>query len=197
MEDVSTIKQTKIIDKNFVAKYIDSDGKVCYRANLFDQVGPIENYVPLIHALNSAKEGERVTININSPGGYVTTGLRIMQAMFNCKANVETYGVGPCASIAACIWAAGKTRILSEPLGSLMVHMPSSQVGGKTLDIAEECKFTNEFFAGLIRQLFGGVLTTEELDKVINERTDSYFPADVINQRIAANNDKALEGGIK
>lgn len=186
MEPISTIKQTKITDKNFVAKYFDSTGTVCYRANIFDQVGPIENYVPLLHILNTAKRGERIIININSPGGFVTTGLRIMQAIQNSKACVHTIGVGPCMSIAACIWGAGHVRKLSDPLGSLMVHMPSTQIGGKTLDIAEECKFTNEFFASLLRNLFAGILTEDELNKVINERTDSYFNAHDINARLEA-----------
>lgn len=184
MEPISTVKQPKITDKNFVAGYFDGNGTKCYRANIFDQVGPVENYIPLIHILNTAKAGEIVTIYINSPGGFVTTGLRIMQAIHNCKAEVHTVGVGPCMSIAACIWGAGKCRVLSDPMGSLMVHMPSTQMGGKTLDIAEECKFTNDFFASLLRKLFEGILTTEELDKVINERTDSYFNAATINGRL-------------
>lgn len=186
MEAITTIKVPKITEKNFVTRYVDSNGYCCYRANLYDKVGPIENYVPLLHILNTAKEKETVDIYINSPGGYVTTGLRLMQAMYNSKGTVRTIAVGPCMSIAACIWAAGKIRIMSKPFGSLMVHMPSSQINGKTLDIAEECKFTNEFFTGLLRKLFQGILTEEELHKVIEERTDSYFDAETITGRLQA-----------
>ncbi len=188
METVTSIKQPKITDKNFIAKFTREDGKVCYRANLFDQVGEIENYVPLLHVLNTAKPGEIVEIMINSPGGFVTTGVRIMQAIYNCKADVYTVGVGPCMSIAACIWGAGKYRKMMEPLGSLMIHMPSSQIGGKTLDIAQECHSTNAYFSGVIRLLFKDILTEEEMSEVIDQRKDKYFNAKYVNEKL---------GGVK
>lgn len=184
MDSICTIKATKITDKNFVTKFFNENKQAIWRANLFDQVGPIENYIPLIHILNVAKENDIVEIMINSPGGYVTTGIRIMQAIYNCKALVRTISVGPCMSIAACIWGAGKERIMTEPLGSLMVHMPSSQIGGKTLDIAEECGFTNTYFANLIQNLFKNILTEEEFHEVISCRKDKYFDAVTINNRL-------------
>jgi ATP-dependent protease ClpP protease subunit len=72
------------------------------------------------------------------------------------------------------------------PGSTLMIHMPSGGQSGKTMDIADECSQLNEYFAYLLRTIGKGLITEDEFDLIINRREDTFFPADVINERLKA-----------
>jgi len=185
MKALTTIKPKNINDKCFVSMATDEQsGFLKVTATIYDAVGSINDYTNLLFALNAAKPNDTIIINICSPGGSVSTGLRIMQAINNCKGRVVTKSVGPCQSIAACIWAVGHERLMTEPFGSLMVHMPSADISGKTSDIANDCKFTNEFFADLLKKIFVGIVKEDELSDIIDKSIDKYFSASVVNERL-------------
>jgi ATP-dependent Clp protease protease subunit len=73
---------------------------------------------------------------INSPGGVVTAGLAIHDAMQYVRCDVQTVCVGQCASMGAVLLAAGakgKRQIL--PNGRVMIHQPHGGAGGTSTDI--------------------------------------------------------------
>jgi len=67
---------------------------------------------------------KKIQVWINSPGGNVSEGMAIYNAILKTKTNVDTYCVGIAASIAAVIFQAGRNRIMSD-YGQLMYHNPS------------------------------------------------------------------------
>ena len=73
-----------------------------------------------------------IQVWIQSPGGVITDGMSIYNAILKTKTKVDTYCIGMAASIAAVIFQAGRKRIMSD-YGLLMFHNPS---GGdkKSLD---------------------------------------------------------------
>lgn len=64
---------------------------------------------------------KRIQVWINSPGGIVMDGYNIYNAILKSKTKVDTYCVGICASIAAVIFQAGRTRYMAD-YGKLMYH---------------------------------------------------------------------------
>lgn len=84
-----------------------------------------------------AEDAEKdVVMYVNSPGGSVTAGLAIYDAMQYIRCDVTTVCVGQCASMGAVLLAAGaagKRHIL--PNSRVMIHQPHGGAGGTASDI--------------------------------------------------------------
>ena len=89
-----------------------------------------------------AEDAEKdITIYMNSPGGSVTAGLAIYDAMQYVRPDIVTVCVGQCASMAAVLLAAGakgKRHIL--PHSRVMIHQPHGGAGGTSRDIEIQAK---------------------------------------------------------
>ena len=82
-----------------------------------------------------------IIMYINSPGGVVTAGLAIFDAMKYVRCDVQTVCVGQCASMGAVLLAAGtkgKRQIL--PNGRVMIHQPHGGARGQVTDIEIQAK---------------------------------------------------------
>ncbi len=77
-----------------------------------------------------------VSLYVNSPGGSVTAGLAILDAMNHIKPDVSTVCVGMAASAAAVILAAGaKGKRYALPNAEVMIHQPWGGAQGQATDI--------------------------------------------------------------
>jgi ATP-dependent Clp protease, protease subunit len=89
-----------------------------------------------------AEDAEKdVILYMNSPGGSVTSGLAIYDAMQYIRCPVQTVCVGQCASMAAVLLAGGtkgKRHIL--PHSRVMIHQPHGGAGGTSADIEIQAK---------------------------------------------------------
>lgn len=86
--------------------------------------------------LASEDSEKDIVMYINSPGGSVTAGLAIYDAMKFVRCDVQTVCVGQCASMGAVLLAGGtkgKRQIL--PNGRVMIHQPHGGAGGTSRDI--------------------------------------------------------------
>lgn len=73
---------------------------------------------------------------INSPGGSVSAGLAIYDAMQFVDCPIHTYCMGLAASMAAVLLCAGtKGKRYALPNSKVMIHQPYGQVGGQVSDI--------------------------------------------------------------
>lgn len=91
----------------------------------------------VIVALSKVKPSDKITVHINSPGGYVTEGLAI-HALLTARPG-ETHVVvdGLAASSASVIAMAGKTVSMSA--GALMmIHEPSTAYFGNAADLERQ-----------------------------------------------------------
>jgi|UniRef100_A0A7V6CMT5 ATP-dependent Clp protease protease subunit len=83
-----------------------------------------------------------IYLYINSPGGYVSSGLAIYDTMQYIKPNVVTICMGLAASIAALLLAAGtKGKRYALPNSRIMIHQPEIQgLSGQATDIIIHAK---------------------------------------------------------
>jgi ATP-dependent Clp protease protease subunit len=82
-----------------------------------------------------------ITIYINSPGGYVSSGLAIYDTIQFIKPNVSTICIGQASSMAAVLLAAGtKGKRYALPHSRIMLHQPIGGVTGQAADIAIHAK---------------------------------------------------------
>ncbi len=79
---------------------------------------------------------KEITMYINSPGGSVTAGLAIYDAMQYVKAGVSTMCVGMAASMGAVLLAGGKKgRRFSLPNSEVLIHQVMGGMEGQAADI--------------------------------------------------------------
>jgi ATP-dependent Clp protease protease subunit len=77
-----------------------------------------------------------INIYINSPGGFVASGLAIYDTIQFVRPNVATTSVGQAASMGALLLAAGtKGKRAALPHARIMIHQPWGGVQGQVSDI--------------------------------------------------------------
>nr|CAD1823376.1 unnamed protein product [Ananas comosus var. bracteatus] len=82
--------------------------------------------------LDAEDQEKDIKLFINSPGGSVTAGMGIYDAMKLCKADVSTVCLGLAASMGAFLLASGtKGKRFCMPNARVMIHQPLGTAGGK------------------------------------------------------------------
>ncbi|MEG9512922.1 ATP-dependent Clp protease proteolytic subunit [Saccharopolyspora indica] len=87
--------------------------------------------------LLAAEDPDRdISLYINSPGGSVTAGMAIYDAMQLIKPDVATVAMGMAASMGQFLLSAGaKGKRFALPHARIMMHQPSAGLGGTASDI--------------------------------------------------------------
>ena len=77
-----------------------------------------------------------IRLVINSPGGSVTSGFAVADAMTRCKCDVSTVCTGMAASMGAFLFSCGtKGKRYVTPNAEIMIHQPLGGVSGQASDI--------------------------------------------------------------
>ncbi|WP_232695749.1 ATP-dependent Clp endopeptidase proteolytic subunit ClpP [Brevibacillus daliensis] len=91
--------------------------------------------------LDATDSGKDINMYINSPGGSITAGMGIYDAMQLVKADVTTLCVGMAASMGAFLLANGaKGKRLALPNSEVMIHQPLGGARGQATDIEISAK---------------------------------------------------------
>nr|AIC33068.1 ATP-dependent Clp protease proteolytic subunit [Elaeis guineensis] len=86
--------------------------------------------------LDAEDQKKDIKLFINSPGGSVTSGVGIYDAMKLCKADVSTVCFGLAASMGAFLLASGtKGKRFCMPNARVMIHQPLGTAGGRTTEM--------------------------------------------------------------
>jgi ATP-dependent Clp protease protease subunit len=89
--------------------------------------------------LNAEEESKGLFLYINSPGGSVTCGIAVYDAMHYVQADVTTICVGTAASMASFILTGGdRGRRIALPHARLMIHQPEGGSQGQASEIVSE-----------------------------------------------------------
>jgi ATP-dependent Clp protease protease subunit len=101
----------------------------------------------------SKQSNEPIVLLIDSPGGSVLSGEKVISAMEASRADVYTVCVGLCASMAAIIHQYGTKRLATDR-AVLMFHDASAMIGGRISEmlsllnlIKRKLEKTNHFIA--------------------------------------------------
>jgi ATP-dependent Clp protease, protease subunit len=108
-------------------------------SQVFDEIANL--IVAQFLFLESADPDKDISFYINSPGGSVTAGLAIYDAMQVIRPQVRTYCIGQCASMGSLLLAAGAPgKRYALPNSRIMIHQPSGGAGGQATDIAIQAR---------------------------------------------------------
>ncbi len=105
-----------------------------------------------------------VNIYINSPGGYITSGLAVYDTMQYMGYEINTYCLGMAASMGALLLMAGtKGKRFALPNSRIMIHQPVGGVTGTSADIelqAREILELKKICAGIMSEKTGRPVET-------------------------------------
>jgi ATP-dependent Clp protease protease subunit len=109
--------------------------------------------------LDMIEPGKEISFIINSPGGYVTSGMAIYDTMKAIKSPVSTVCMGFAASMGSILLSAGeKGKRYIYPHAKVMIHQPSGGAQGQSSDIeiqAREILKTKEISARILAENCG------------------------------------------
>lgn len=133
----------------------------------------------LLH-LESVDPDKDISLYINSPGGSVSAGLAIYDAMQFIRCDVSTVCLGMAASMASVLTAAGTPgKRFITPNAQVMIHQPMGGSGERTQQtdfdiLAEEMRKTRDRLEGILAKHTGQSIETVHAD---SER-DHWLTAD-------------------
>jgi ATP-dependent Clp protease protease subunit len=117
-----------------------------------------------------------VNLYVNSPGGSVTAGLAIYDAMQFIKPDVSTICVGQAASMGAVLLAAGtRGKRYSLPHSRILIHQPMGGFQGQATDIDIQAREILRMKEELNRILHKH--TGQELERIQQDTDRDYFMA--------------------
>ena len=115
-----------------------------------------------------------VNIYINSPGGYITSGLAIYDTMRFMGFDINTYCLGQAASMAALLLAAGtKGKRYALPNSRIMIHQPAGGIGGTSADIYLQAKEIGEMKK--ICAHITAELTGQPISKILEDSERDFY----------------------
>lgn len=132
--------------------------------------GMADTIIAQLLLLESEDPDKDICLYINSPGGSVTAGLAIKNVMDYISCDVQTIGLGCCASMGAFLLASGtkgKRLVLKDT--EVMIHQPLGGTKGQATDIEIAAKHILSLKEKLTRYLSeytNGKTSFEEMEKL-------------------------------
>ncbi len=124
--------------------------------------------------LEKEDTGKDIDVYINSPGGSVTAGLAIYDAMQIIKPDVSTICVGQASSMGAVLLCAGaKDKRFALPNSRILIHQPMGGFQGQASDIdihAREILSIRERLYKIIAKHSG-----QDFDKISKDSDRDFF----------------------
>ncbi len=122
-----------------------------------------------------AQDHERdIYLYINSPGGYVASGLAIYDTMQYIRSDVHTICMGQAASMAAVLLCAGtKGKRSALPHSRVMIHQPMGGSEGQASDIEIYAKEILHMRSQLVDIL--AMHTGQSVEQVLKDSDRNFF----------------------
>ncbi len=124
--------------------------------------------------LEALEPGKEITFYINSPGGMVTSGMVVYDAMQMISSPVSTVCMGMAASMGSILLSGGtKGRRFVFPHGEVMIHQPSGGGQGTSADLeimAEQVRKTKLMGAELLAKNCG-----QTVEKIMADFDRDYW----------------------
>lgn len=115
-----------------------------------------------------------IFLYLNTPGGYVSSGLAIYDTMQYIKPDVATICMGQAASMGAVLLAAGaKSKRSALPHARIMIHQPLGGAQGQASDIEIQAREILELRAKLNNIL--SLHTGQQINKIEKDTDRTYF----------------------
>ncbi|KAJ8909002.1 hypothetical protein NDN08_005701 [Rhodosorus marinus] len=124
--------------------------------------------------LSSEHADRDITMYINSPGGSVSAGMAIFDAMQFIPCDIQTICYGVAASMGAFLLGAGtKGKRKALPNARIMIHQPMGGAQGQAADIAIQAR--EILFVKNMLNSYMASYTGQSIDKIVRDTDRDYF----------------------
>lgn len=137
-----------------------------------------EKIVDQLLKLDALKSKKDILFYINSPGGAVSSGMAIYDAMQMVKSDIKTICLGRCSSMAAILLSGGtKGKRYITPNSEVMIHEVSTFNCGKIGDVKISYEHSNALNERIIKILADN--TGKDIDQIRQDiqPKDKWFNA--------------------
>lgn len=141
-------------------------------------------YVELFEKLRLATSTDTIFIYLNTPGGYIDTGVQLIHAMRNCQARIVCVLDGTVCSMGSLIFLAGDDFIVND-YSRLMFHNYSGGTYGKGHEQITNLESTNEWYSTLLTEISTAFLTDEEITNIVTNGHDLWLNAEDVRSRLS------------
>jgi len=141
-----------------------------------------EHYVEMIHQIRMAGPDDVVFIHLNTPGGDLTTGVQIINAMaasaahIVCSVEAESYSLGTMIFLSA-------DEFIVQDNCMMMFHQYIGGVYGKGHEQKAQLLATEEWFEVLAREIYVPFLSEAEFNSII-KGGDLWIHTEDIKERL-------------
>lgn len=161
------------------------------KAYLDEDIKDAKYYRPLIHAIETASDGDLIYLSINSYGGYLDGAVALINAFDSTDAKVHCCIDGVAASAASLI-ALAAPSITVSPYASMMIHAATFGSFGKQSDVMSHASFVDKRVKNLMAKVYMDFLTETEFAEVLMGR-EMWFDADEIVERLECRNELQMK----
>eukprot|EP00189_Rhodosorus_marinus_P004941 CAMPEP_0113967348 /NCGR_PEP_ID=MMETSP0011_2-20120614/8877_1 /TAXON_ID=101924 /ORGANISM="Rhodosorus marinus" /LENGTH=226 /DNA_ID=CAMNT_0000980215 /DNA_START=1 /DNA_END=681 /DNA_ORIENTATION=+ /assembly_acc=CAM_ASM_000156 len=124
--------------------------------------------------LSSEYADRDITLYINSPGGSVSAGMAIFDAMQFIPCDIQTICYGVAASMGAFLLGAGtKGKRKALPNARIMIHQPMGGAQGQASDIAIQAR--EILFVKNMLNTYMASYTGQSVDKIVRDTDRDFF----------------------
>jgi len=127
--------------------------------------GPSE-YIDMIHRISNAQSTDVIFIHLNTPGGDLSTGVQIINAMQNSQAKIVTMLEGMVYSLGTLIFLSGDEMVVNDHC-MMMCHNFRGGLAGPGHEIASQLEATVKWFSLLAKQIYIPFISEEELARIM------------------------------
>ena len=139
-------------------------------------------YRQVLTRLDSLVEGDELELRINTYGGSLDSTLALVTLIQQTEANVIGYIDGVAAS-AGSIIALSCPTVHVSPHATMMVHSAFGGSAGILNNLANHSSFIDKQVKALMKDVYAGFLTDEELEQVYLGR-ELWFNSEEICERL-------------
>jgi ATP-dependent protease ClpP protease subunit len=151
-------------------------------------------YHELINKTRGFGKKDIVNFYLSCPGGHVSTGHQLINAVRECEARVNMIVDAPCFSMASILALSGDSLSM-RPKTYLMFHNYSGGTYGKGPDIPDAAAATQKWIYGVFEDVAFPFLNKKELDRIKNNRDIYIF--DNHKNNVGADSKITTEARIK
>lgn len=133
----------------------------------------------------SSVSSDDITMIINSPGGSVSAGLAIFDAMRGVSCDIRTICIGCAASMGAFLLASGtKGKRFSTKNGEIMIHQVIGGAHGQAIDVEIAAAHISRIKSSLNQML--AAHTGQDLERIQRDTDRDYYmtPREAVNYGI-------------
>jgi len=139
-------------------------------------------YVAVLDKFRTASPQDLFYVYLNTPGGYVDTGVQLINAMKDTKARVITVLDGTVCSMGALLFLAADEFIVHDNC-RLMFHNYSGGTYGKGHEQIAQLASSVEWYTTMVTEICFPFLDEDEIDSVISGQ-DLWLSSDEVRERL-------------